>query len=226
MSNGCVVKINCNRQSYVDLDTSRNEKFLHFLDFCLKSVLLLPRRVLMSFSPVIADGDRHLVDILGPSLAIIALCATLHLGYVNKRTTCPVNQTEPSTAAAAPYVVLIIYFVCMSGFTCLATHLTGCRIRPPTVFTMVGYSLYGYLLSITLPVFLRIILRTELDLFHLSLVFAGAADAKLIIFLLTSMQLPVARLLLCSLVGSVYMLFLIYLYYAYMHPTFVYGENT
>jgi hypothetical protein len=56
-------------------------------------------------------------------------------------------------------------------------------------------------------------------------IFGGLSSLRVAVVLLASIPVPAARLVVCSLVATVQLLSLVFLHFAYMHRTFVYGAG-
>lgn len=200
-----------------------------FSKYILNPMLYLPKRILYSFLPPVwrfkgngAKSTYIYIDVLGPVLGIALLISLLEYGY-SRKTVRPKEVVDNDLSIVNVTTEVLIYFLGMSMFVYLTSLVDRCKLHFLEVTTMIGYSSYGCALTLGLPYFID---STNDDLFMVSLVIGGGScGLRILMSLLTAIQIPVARLLICSFVGSGHSLFLIYLYYMYMHSTFSFYVN-
>ncbi|KAJ9595512.1 hypothetical protein L9F63_013277 [Diploptera punctata] len=175
----------------------------------------LPRRMFLSFIPPIGERYRHVhVDFVGPSIALLLMAGMLHYGHASKL---------PSSAAnRSPTEVLLLYTVFMPIAVYILGRLAKAVVTFTEMFALLGYGLFGHVF--TFAVSLLFCDEESNVFFFLCLtVFGGLSALRVALVLLASIPVPAARLLVCSFTATVQLLSLVFLHFAYMHRTFVYG---
>lgn len=178
-------------------------------------VLKLPKRILSSFLPPINHNKQYLfTDYVGPTVSTLMLISLLQYGF-NCKSTRPFNITAVN---AIPTV--LIYYVVISLFIFASSRVVQAKLKISDVATLVGYSFYGCIFTLFVPFLLKIL---QDYVFYISLIlFGGLSGIRMLMILLFVIDMPVARLLICSVFGNMHVLFLIYLYYFYIHPTYTF----
>lgn len=172
-------------------------------------------RIIASFIPPITKKYRKVyVDFMGPLLAFVLLTSFLIYGYSFKKYKISISPTES-----------MIFFVCFMPFFCFILAKIGkSHINLYECISLVGYSLYGDLL--TLFVSFIFFHETSNVFFFICLVlFDGLSTLRLILVFLKTIPIPGARFLICSCISLVKILFLVYLHFAFMHRTFSYEKK-
>lgn len=176
----------------------------------------LPHRIFVSLVPPFLGEQYKLVyvDFLGPSLALLLMASILHYGHATKL---------PSAASnTSPTEVLLLYAVWMPLATYVLTSLSWATVSLTEMIALLGYGMFGHVF--TLAVSLLFYQEESNTFFFVCLViFGGLSALRVAVVLLASIPVPAARLIVCSLVATVQLLSLVFLHFAYMHRTFVYG---
>lgn len=206
MGKDSVIFIEESRGDYERLGGSGRDKWGSLM---LVSPLELPQRIVTAFVPPLFGSRKVYVDLAGPLLAVALLATTLHLGHATK------------DLPASPSSALLIYLLTTACAVVLGARVSSSRLSPVQVLALLGYSLYGPLLTLLFS----IVLPNSL-FFPILFVFGGATAFRVAIVLLLTIPKPVVRLLLCSLVSISHLLFTIFAHFAYMHTTFVYGRRS
>lgn len=191
-------------------------------DFVLETItepiMKLPKRILFSFMPPFVYNRQYMfTDFLGPTLSTLILVSLLQYGFSCKKT-----QQYNFSAINAVSTVLI-YYLMVSFFIFIAASVVKVRLKILDVLTLIGYSFYGFIFTLLIPFILNKYVHEYI--FYLSLaLFGGLSCFRVLLILLFAVDVPVARFLICSFIGNVHLLFVIYLYYFYMHPTYKFRE--
>lgn len=177
-----------------------------------------PNRIYSSFiPPLFLDRYRRVyVDLLGPSLAVLILSAILHYGHSNKH---PDALVETS-----PIQALICYATFMPFLGSILTHLGQANISLIEMIALLGYGLYGHIFTFAFSL-LFYHEKSNVFFFFCMSIFGGLSALRVALVLLKSIRIPAARLIVCSIISTLQLLSLIFLHFAYMHRTFVYGAN-
>lgn len=191
-------------------------------DFVLETIaepiMKLPKRILLSFMPPLVYNRQYMfTDFLGPTLSTLILVSLLQYGFSCKKT-----QQYNFSAISAVSTVLI-YYLMVSFFIFLASSVFKVKLKILDLLTLIGYSFYGFIFTLLIPFILN---NVHEYIFYLSLaLFGGLSCFRVLLILLFAVDVPVARFLICSFIGNVHLLFVIYLYYFYMHPTYKFKEQ-
>lgn len=186
-----------------------NEAFLLFA----VSPFELPGRIARSLVPPIVHKFRTIhVDLLGPSLALLILMFLVVFGQASKENTMRAEKLIVSYCVLLPLVSYCVLRCCQAAITFLQ------------LVSLLGYSLYGPVF--TLAVSLVIDRERSNTIFFLSLsVFGGLSTLRVVLVILASLRIPAARLLVCSSIALTQLLFVAWLHFTYLHPTFVFGKE-
>lgn len=173
----------------------------------------IPGRIARSLVPPIVHKFRIIhVDLLGPAIAVLLLLCVLLFGQAEKDNTLKAERIVFSYCVFLPIVTHIVLRCCQAAITFMQ------------LLTLIGYSLYGPVL--TLSVSLLIDRERSNTIFFLSLaVFGGLSTLRVVLVLLASLRIPAARLLVCTSVAVVQLLFVVWLHFTYLHPSFVFGRG-
>lgn len=167
-------------------------------------------RIIASFVPPFSQKYRKVyVDLIGPMLGFLILTSLLIYGYSFKKYKASLSPTE----------AMVIFATIMPSLCFVLAKLGKSTINFYETLSLVGYSLYGHLL--TLLVSFIFFHETSNAFFFVSLIlFGGSSSLRLILVFLKTIPIPGARLLVCSTISLANMLFLIYLHFGFMHRTF------
>lgn len=176
----------------------------------------IAQRIFASFVPPFGKKFETIyIDFLGPLLGFVVLSALLVYGYSFKQKASFTN----------PVYVLLLYLILMPFYTYILCKLSRANISLCEISSLIGYSLYGHIF--TLGVSLIFYHETSNVFFFICMIlFEGLSTFRLAVVLLKMIPLPATRLIVCSSVSIVQILFLIFLHFAYMHRTFVYGGKS
>lgn len=174
----------------------------------------LPSRITRSLVPPIVHKFRIIhVDLLGPAIALIMLMSLIVFGQANKGNTVGAEKLILSYSVMLPLVTYFVLRCCQAAITFLQ------------LVTLLGYSLYGPVF--TLAVSLMIDQERSNTIFFLCLaVFGGLSTLRVVLVVLASLRIPAARLLVCSSIALTQLLFVAWLHFTYLHPTFVFGRGS
>lgn len=158
--------------------------------------------------PFSKKHQRVPTDLIGPAFAVIILWAILHYGYSFKSVSLNWSPLE----------IVLLYSVFVPLSTFILCHLGQSQLSLRQVISLTGYALFGHILTLAASLLT--------DYFFICLiVLGGLSTLRLCLFLLWSMPKPGARLIVCSIVSVVHILFLVFGHFVYMHPTFVYAKG-
>lgn len=189
--------------------SDKKSGFKEYTNLLLFSPYDLLFRVFASFMPPFSKYRKVYVDLLGPILAFASLTSLLIYGYSFKKHKVPTTPLE-AMLCYVTFVPSVCFVLAKLGKSTVNFFETLC---------LLGYSLYGHLFTLlTSYVFFH---EDSNAFFFVSLtVFGGSSSLRLILVFLKTIPVPGARLLVCSAISLVNMLFLIYLHYGFMHRTF------
>ena len=220
MNNHSVIFIEHPEVEYERLSRSetiykRNKLVTYFL----VSPLELPDRILSSFIPPIfgSSSRKVYVDLIGPLIALILLACVLHYGHANK---------YPKALIPTSPTIALLYYITFVPIACIFVAKVGnANLSPQKILALLGYGLYGHLFTVTASIFFDQEV-SNVFFFTVMIIFGGASCLKIVIVLLLTIPKPICRLLICSLVSVLHLLFLVFIHFAYMHRTFIYGRNS
>lgn len=204
---------------YERLDGKEKNDFCRIIDNFRVSPVELPRRIVSSFVPPIFGGPlkRVYVDFAGPAIALILLWGLLEIGHSDK---------HPSATVATPPIIALSYYCLVMPPVCiLLAKMGNSDLAFIEVIALLGYGLYGHVFTIFLC-FIFNLQTSNFFFFTFALIFSGPSCLRLIVVFLLTIPKPITRLLICSVVAVFHVLFLIFVHFAYMHRTFVYGAST
>lgn len=178
----------------------------------------LPRRIALSFVPpfVNKSAKKVHVDFVGPALALITISLLLHCGHAGK--------LPESAIRLMPSVTLILYCIFTPLICYVITCLGGATFSLVDLSALLGYGLYGHLLTI-LTSFIFDDSSSNFIFFVCLIIFGGLSSLRIVLVLLVTIPKPAARLIVCSFITIVHLLFLIFVHFSYMHQTFSYGKS-
>ncbi|XP_073982128.1 mediator complex subunit 9 isoform X1 [Rhodnius prolixus] len=178
----------------------------------------LPKRIYTSFvPPIFSDEFRKVyVDFVGPLLAVSTLTLILQWGHSNKHPAAAIDTS--------PTLVLAYYSLLMPILCFLLARIGQSNLSAAQIISLLGYALYGHITTL-ITCYILDKETSNYVFFAVMTVFSGASGFRIVIILLMTIPKPAARLIVCSLVSIFHLLFLVFIHFAYMHQTFVYGRN-
>lgn len=177
----------------------------------------LPKRILQSLAPPLFGKHQKIyVDLLGPLLALLTMTVLLHYGHAAKLPT--------AASKISPTEVLLVYVSLMPVVSYILVRLGQSRISLVEIISILGYALYGHILTLTVSL---IFYNEESNAFFFLclMIFGGLSTLRIVIILVALIPKPALRLIVCSFVSIVQLLLLVFLHFLYMHRTFKYGKN-
>lgn len=173
-------------------------------------------RIYASFVPPLSKRFQKVhIDLLGPLVSFIIFNCLLQYGHNNKN----------EVISFSPVKFSLLYLVMVPVICKLLLNISQSTISWYELLSLLGYALYGHLLS--LGVSMLLFDERSTKFFFLCLItFSGLSTFRLAIILLKTIPKPAARLLVCSFVSAIQMLSLIFVHFAYMHKTYTYGRQT
>ncbi|XP_046745071.1 protein YIPF3-like [Diprion similis] len=177
------------------------------------------RRIIASLGPPCNKKFKiENVDLVGPLLAVLFLIAILYYGY-------RIKDPSATDSILAPVTSVLLYIVLNPCLGFVLCKLARASIAFWDLAGSLGYALYSHLITLILSV---LIYQEESNAFFFLclFLFGGLSALRVCIILITSIPKPAFRLLVCSTLFVSHLLFLIFLHFAYMHPTFIYGKGS
>ncbi|XP_031352068.1 protein YIPF3-like [Photinus pyralis] len=172
-------------------------------------------RVLVSFlPPVSVRFNKVYVDFVGPCFAIVMLTLVLNYG----------NLQHKFVHLLAPIQSVFLYVLVAPVICYILNGLGRSKLTFLELFCIVTYALYGHIVTLVIS-FVFYLEESNLFFFSCMVVFAGLSALRLVFLQMQSIPLPGARLIVCSFSSIVHVLFLIFLHFTYMHPSFKYGRK-
>lgn len=171
-------------------------------------------RIFTSFVPPFNKFRKIYVDVLGPFICLVLLCFFLNYGY----------SLKPHKIDRSPFESIVCFSVIMPILSYVLLKLGQSSISFWETLCVFGYSLYGHLFTLFLSyIFFQ---ETSDAMFFISLILVGGPSTlRLILVYLKTIPVPGARLLICSIVSIGNILFLIYLYFAFLHRNYMYSQT-
>lgn len=182
--------------------------------FLVNVVYDLPYRVFLSLMPPLCKRfSKIYVDLLGPALALLILVSFVNYGYYFKQAKISVTPVES-----------ILTYVLLMPLLCLALSKAGqSSMTLLKTYVLLGYALYGHILTLLIS-FICFHENSNTFFFLCLVLFDGLSTLRVALIILDSIKLPAARLIVCSIVSVVNILFVVFLHFAYMHRTYMYKK--
>lgn len=174
-------------------------------------------RIFTSLLPPILTKmyQRIYVDLFGPILALILLTGILNYGYSLK---------TQSPSLVSPTEFLLAYSLIMPLISYLLIKLAQSEITFIELSSILGYSLYGHIFTLLISFYLDDGVNNYFFFVGL-MIFGGLSTLRVAMIFIATIPKPALRLVICSFVATVQLLFLLFIHFAYMHKTFVYGTG-
>lgn len=171
----------------------------------------LPKRILLSFTPPLRSRFVY-IDFLGPCLAFILLATILSYGH---------NYKMPSAVYhRSPTEVLALYCILMPVICYILTRLGKSSISFLQLLSLLGYGLYGYVFTLVISFISD---ETDNIIFYLAMIFfTGTSVFRTCLIILLTIKLPAVRLLVCSIIAILQVLFVVFLYFTFVHSSFAF----
>lgn len=174
----------------------------------------LPKRILLSFTPPLRSRFVY-VDFLGPCLAFVLLASILGYGHAYKIPSAVYHRS--------PTEVLAIYCLAMPAICYTLTHLGKSSISFLQVLSLLGYGLYGYVFTLIISLISD---ETNNIIFYLAMIlFTGTSVFRTCLIILLTIKLPAVRLLVCSVITVLQVLFIVFLYFTFVHSSFTFVKH-
>lgn len=171
----------------------------------------LPKRILLSFTPPLRSRLVY-VDFLGPCLAFILLATILGYGHAYKMPSAVYHRS--------PTIVLAIYCLSMPAICYFLTRLGKSSVSFLQILSLIGYGLYGYVFTLFVSFMSD---ETSNVIFYLAtIIFTGTSVFRTCLIILLTIKLPGLRLLVCSTIAILQVLFVVFLYFTFVHSSFAF----
>lgn len=172
-------------------------------------------RIIVSIiPPLTAKYKKIFVDFIGPMYSVFVLIFLLDYG-----------RTFKSFELGLSPVTIVLCYMIFMPIVCFVLNLIGqSSLTFLEVFALIGYALYGHILALLVS-FLITQENNDLVFFVCLIVFGGLSTLRMVLLQLQLIPRPVARLLVCTVVSVIHILFLVFLHFTFMHPQFIYGSN-
>lgn len=204
----------------IDFGIEKKRNCDSVLENLMVPMLKLPKRILLSFTPPLNYNRPYLyTDFIGPTLSTLVLVSLLQYGFSRKRLSIPYYSSSSFNVACT----VLSYYALLSFSIVLASRVVRAKLKILDVATLIGYSFYGFILTLSIPLILRIV--HDYVFYSCLILFGGLSCIRVLLILLFTIEVPVARFLICSVIGNMHILFTIYLYYCYIHPTYMFGAT-
>lgn len=208
-----------------NLETPKRSKFKDDLS-CLQAIKMhfsvpfeqLPLRIISSLNPPIFGKRQKInVDLLGPLIAFLTLVILLHYGHANK--------IPYAVSKIPPLDVLLSYVIFMPVISYILIRFLGqSKLSFIEMLSLLGYALFGHIFTLIVSL---VFTNDESNFFFFlcMLIFGGLSTLKIVLILVALIPKPAVRLIICSFVSIVQLLFLMSIHFLYMHRSFMYGAN-
>ncbi|XP_015607458.1 protein YIPF3-like [Cephus cinctus] len=206
----------------ISLDIHRNEynRFGGPVTFTNRYLKVKPREIVLRAAASLAPPctkffKRTELDLIGPLIALVILIMIIHYGYIFKDPTATDSFIAPISTvfSYAVFVPIVGFIIC---------KFARAAVTFWDIATLLGYGLYSHIIILCMNL---VIYQEESNTFFFIclFIFGGSSALRMSIILLSTIPKPAARLLVCSTLFIIHLLYAIFLYFTYMHPTFVYG---
>lgn len=188
------------------------------ITYCTVPAGELPYRIVSSFiPPVFGEQSRRIyVDFVGPCLALLIMATILHYGHAYKL---------QSAMSSLPPSEILLYYSFITPVLCFfIARLSNAELGFSEIIALLGYGLYGHIATLGLSQLFDHE-KSNVIFFCILFIFAGLSALRIALVLLASIRSPPARLLVCSIVTTIHILFLVFVHFSYMHRSFVYGKK-
>lgn len=205
--------------AYDNIKNKKNSSFIYrVVNFFTVSVSDLPTRIAISFlPPMLGDLSQHVyVDFVGPCLALLTMAAILHYGHAYK--------TQSAALEITPSELLLYYSLTLPLICYFLAKIGRTYLKYTEILSLLGYGLYGHIFTLAFSQLLNFEENNIIFFINL-LLFGGLSAIRIAVVLIASIPVPAARLLVCSVVTIAHLMFLIFVYFAFMHSTFIYGSS-
>lgn len=200
--------------SQIEFSINKKRSCDAVLENITEPMLKLPKRIMFSFTPPLSLNKQYLyTDFVGPSLSTLVLVSLLQYSFSQKKT-----HTLNLSSINVVVIVLSYYFM-LSLSIYFASRMVNVKLKLLDILTLIGYSFYGFIITLSIPFALQTIENNSLFYFCLIL-FSGLSCIRVLLILLFAIETPIARFLICSLIGNVHILFVIYLYFIFVNPNY------
>ncbi|KAL5007257.1 hypothetical protein ScPMuIL_016063 [Solemya velum] len=168
-------------------------------------------RLLWSLIPQKPTTDPLRVprELYGPMMVIFTLIALLLFQMKHAE-----HTVEEGTLMGTSFGVCFMYWFGASGFVWFMTYVCNTQINMVQILNMLGYGLFGHCLVL----FIGTLLHTSHDhlLFYLLwAVIGGLSSLRMACILISRTPAQTQRLVICGVVATLHLLFLLYLHFAY-----------
>lgn len=195
--------------SVIFIDSVELEKNSTKLNYLFVNPTEIMFRIFASFIPPIGFRYKKVyVDFLGPALAFLILNAFVYHFYTLK-----------SNVNLSPINTICVFSVLMPCLCFILCKLGRSYITLPQTISLIGYSLYGHILTLSIS-YLCFHETSNVFFFMCLILFGGLSTLRLTLIILSTIPKPAVRLIICSAVSTLNILFLIFLHFAFMHKTF------
>lgn len=154
------------------------------------------------------------IDLFGPILAILLLAGILNYGYSMKVQVLKISPTE----------FLLAYTITMPIICYVLIKLAQSDINFFELSSILGYSLYAHIFTILISYFLDDDVNNYFFFLCLMLL-GGLSTLRIAMIFIATIAKPALRLIICSFVATVQLLFLVFIQFVYMKKNFVYGSG-
>lgn len=153
------------------------------------------------------------VELVPPT---VSFCGLILLFYNFKSA-----KADLSTAILA-LTLFVVLVPLVTWLLCLAAKATLSFLK---VFSVVTSSLLGTLLTLLVPIMIshENAFKSHVPFLVALAIFGGLATARVCLVIIVSLPVPVMRLIVGTVVALTNLFFMLYLHFAFMHPTFKYG---
>lgn len=215
MKNHSIILIN----TYDNIKNKSNSSFIsHVVNFFTVPVSDLPRRIAISFlPPMLGNLSQHVyVDFVGPCLALLTMAAILHYGHAYK--------TQSAALEITPSELLLYYSLTIPVTCYFLGRIGGTCLKYTEILSLLGYGLYGHIFTLAFSQLFNCEQNNVIFFINL-LLFGGLSAMRIGLVLIASIPIPAARLVVCSFATIAHLMFLIFVHFAFMHSTFIYGSS-
>lgn len=178
-------------------------KYKRLLKVPLKELVF---RIFLSFIPPVAKPFSKIpVDLVGPILGYVFLSFILTNSYLLKHYSI---SFEPSKT-------VLIYSFSLVLLTFFFKQVTSLRLSLLQIISVYGYATYGHIVTLLIS-YCSCHSSGAFHFFVYMAVLSGLSTLRVALILIGSIRIPVARLLICSVLCVVNILFVIYCNFAFI----------
>ncbi|CAH1787354.1 unnamed protein product [Owenia fusiformis] len=166
-------------------------------------------RLIHSLIPAYRTTQKLPGELYGPTMVVFTLIALLLFQMKSSG-----HTVQEGTLMGSAFAVCFGYWFGASSFVWFVSYVCNARITMLQIFSLLGYGLFGHCIVL----FLGTVFHTSHDhlvFYLLWAVFGGLSTLKMISVIVPKTTGKTQRIIICSVIAVLHLLFLLYLHFAY-----------